>query len=74
MNAAPYLNPHQTLARAPTRYEDLFATSLEQAFGAGVEDLAGLADALNRCGPAHPSQAPWSPERLARELGRLAEI
>lgn len=74
MTATPYLNPHQTIARAPTSYEDLFATSLEQAFGAGVEDLAGLAAALDQSGPAHPSQAPWSADLLARELSRLAEI
>lgn len=70
----PYLSARQTLDRDPTAYEDLLATTLEQAFGAGVDELEGIASALNQHGPAHPSEAVWTADLVATELKKLAEI
>lgn len=70
----PYLSDRQTIDRSPTAYEDLFATTLELAFGSGASELDGLASALNQHGPAHPSKTAWTSELLAAELKRLADI
>lgn len=69
-----YLSAHQTLSRALTSYESLFADALSAAFGSGVEDLPGLAAHLARHGPASPFEGGWTESNLRRELERLSTI
>jgi hypothetical protein len=53
-------------------YEDLLGDALEKLLGGGADDLAALSSGLNEAGIASPDGAPWSGERLAAELRRLA--
>jgi len=55
-----YLEPNQARQRATTTYEDLLGDAIERAFAAGVHDLPGLVEALNRNGLANPDGLPWT--------------
>jgi hypothetical protein len=68
-----YFNPHQARQRPPTAYEDLLGDSLERAYAAGIHDLAGLVEYLNRAGPGCPADgAVWNEKNFQEELARLA--
>ena len=68
---APWLNPKQAQERAPTDYENLLASALESAFGAGVWELPVLVERLNAEGVKTPDGRDWTPARFEAELGRL---
>lgn len=69
--AEPYLEVHQSRARAPSDYENLLGDALEASFAAGIHELAGIAAKMNQdCVPA-PDGRSWSAELLAAELKRL---
>ncbi|MFT3777273.1 MAG: hypothetical protein QM772_03160 [Ottowia sp.] len=55
-----YLQPKQAQRRRPTLYEDLLGDAIERTFAAGVHDLAGLVESLNRQGTTTPSGEPWT--------------
>ncbi|HEY4319102.1 MAG TPA: recombinase-like helix-turn-helix domain-containing protein [Herbaspirillum sp.] len=70
-----YFNPHQARQRPPTAYEDLLGDSLERAYAAGIHDLPGLIEYLNRAGPGCPvngSETFWTEQSFQQELARLA--
>ncbi|URI09603.1 hypothetical protein MW290_29055 [Aquincola tertiaricarbonis] len=67
-----YLDPHQARQRPPTPYEDLLGDAIERAFAAGVHDLAGLVEHLNRSHLATPSGQAWTEENYRAEIARLA--
>ena len=61
-------------ARMSDAYEGALAAQLMEALGAGASDLAGLALRL-RAGDLVPAYGPdWSPDVLAAELARLADV
>lgn len=66
-----YLNANQARKRLPTAYEDLLGDSIERAFAAGIHDLAGLVQHLNRTGPNCPSGV-WTEQSYQSEMARLA--
>lgn len=55
-------------------YETALAAQLMEALGAGAADLTDLAGRLNASGPAPAHGERWSPDGLADELARRAEI
>lgn len=68
-----YFNPHQARRRPPTAYEDLLGDSLERAYAAGIHDLPGLVEYLNRAGPGCPVDGTvWNEKNFQEELARLA--
>jgi hypothetical protein len=67
-----YLDPHQARQRPPTTYEDLLGDTIERAYGAGVQDLSGLVQALNDSGLASPSGQTWTEELYRTEIAALA--
>ena len=67
-----FLNPHQARRRLPTAYEDLLGDSIERAYAAGIHDLAGLVEHLNRSGPNCPGSGVWTDQSYQTEMKRLA--
>jgi hypothetical protein len=67
-----YLEPHQARQRHPTVYEDLLGDAIERAYAAGVHDLAGLVEHLNRSGPSSPSGKTWTEAVYREEIAALA--
>ena len=66
-----YLVEHQTRAAEPTAYERKLAGAIEEVFGSGRHDLAGLVTGLNDMGVLGPGGAPWSEESFRTEIQRL---
>jgi len=67
-----YLQPKQAQHRPPTPYEDLLGDAIERAFAAGVHDLAGLAESLNRQGMTTRAGAPWTEQNYGPEIAALS--
>lgn len=65
------LNPHQSRVGDPTPYERKLAGAIEQIFGDGTHDLAGLVSGLNMLGVAAADGAPWTEVSFAAEMKRL---
>ena len=65
------LQPRQTRAGDPTPYERKLAGAIEQVFGAGTHDLAGLVAGLNKLGVAAADGSPWTEATFAVEMKRL---
>jgi len=68
-----YLQPHQAQRRQPTLYEDLLGDAIERAFAAGIHDLAGLVESLNRQGTTTPSGEPWTEENYGLAIAELSQ-
>lgn len=71
MQTDRYLDPHQARTRTPTPYEDLLGDAIERAFAAGVHDLAGLVEHLNRSHTTTPSGVAWTEENYRAEMAVL---
>ncbi|WP_425425196.1 recombinase-like helix-turn-helix domain-containing protein [Xenophilus azovorans] len=67
-----YLQPRQAQHRAPTNYEDLLGDAIERSFAAGVHDLAGLVDSLNRQGMTTRAGQPWTEANYGPEMAELS--
>ncbi len=66
-----YLVKHQTRKADPTAYEVKLAGAIEEVFGSGRHDLAGLVTGLNDMGVLGPGGAPWTEESFRTEIQRL---
>ena len=66
-----YLEQHQARTRKPTTYEDLLGDAIERAYAAGVHDLPGLLEALNRDGMTSPSGQVWTEDIYRKEIAAL---
>lgn len=67
----PYLHPRQAQKSPPTEYENLLASAIEAAFGAGVWDLPGLVARLNADGLRTPEGEAWTEDRYRAVIARL---
>lgn len=67
----PYLEPHQARRSPPTDYENLLASAIEAAFGAGVWDLPGLVARLNADGLRTPEGDAWTEDNYRAVIARL---
>lgn len=67
----PYLEPHQARTREPTEYENMLASAIEAAFGAGVWDLPGLVARLNADAIRTPQGEPWTEDRYRAVMKTL---
>lgn len=67
-----YLQPRQAQRRRPTLYEDLLGDAIERTFAAGVHDLAGLVESLNRQGTTAPSGEPWTEASYTAAMAELS--
>lgn len=65
------LQPRQAGVDEPTPYERKLAGAIEQVFGSGTHDLAGLVAGLNKLGIAAAGGAPWTEVTFAAEMKRL---
>ena len=65
------LRPHQAGTSDPTPYERKLAGAIEQVFGSGTHDLAGLVAGLNSFGVAAPDGSAWTEASFAEEMTRL---
>jgi hypothetical protein len=68
-----HLNPHQARTTEPTPYELKLAGAIEEVFGSGRHDLAGLVDGLNELGVPAPGGAAWTADSYTAEISRLAQ-
>ncbi|MCF3948203.1 hypothetical protein AiwAL_16490 [Acidiphilium sp. AL] len=66
-----YLEPHQSLNRKPTQYENLLGDSIERAFGQGIKELAELVAYLNNAGPSPQVGDIWTDATFETEMARL---
>jgi hypothetical protein len=66
-----YLNPRQSREGGPTPYETRLAGAVEEVFGTGVHDLAGLVGGLNDRGLFAPDGAAWTEQTFTTEMKRL---
>ena len=62
----------QAQHRAPTNYEDLLGDAIERSFAAGVHDLAGLVESLNRQGMTTRAGQPWTEANYGPEMAELS--
>lgn len=67
-----YLQPFQARFAEPTPYELKLAGAIEEVFGTGRHDLAGLVDGLNEMGVPAPGGEAWSADSFTTEIKRLA--
>ena len=67
-----YLQPRQAQYRPPTNYEDLLGDAIERTFAAGVHDLAGLVESLNRQGMTTRAGDPWTEDNYGPEMAALS--
>nr|WP_225783582.1 recombinase-like helix-turn-helix domain-containing protein [Xenophilus sp. Marseille-Q4582] len=67
-----YLQPRQAQYRPPTNYEDLLGDAIERTFAAGVHDLAGLVESLNRQGMTTRAGERWTEENYGPEIAALS--
>lgn len=66
-----YLQPRQAQQRPPTSYESLLGDAIERAFGAGIYDLPGLVEDLNRQGSTTPDNQPWTETNYAEVMKEM---
>ena len=66
-----YLVKHQTRTSDPTSYELKLAGAIEEVFGSGRHDLAGVVDGLNDMGVSGPGGERWTEESFTAEMQRL---
>jgi hypothetical protein len=67
-----HLQPFQARTTDPTPYELKLAGALEEVFGSGRHDLAGVVDGLNELGVPAPGGAAWTTASFTTEIERLA--
>jgi hypothetical protein len=66
-----YLEPHQSRNGQPSPYEAKLAGAIEEIFGRGTHDLAGLLAELGGAGLVAPDGRPWAEESFTSEMHRL---
>lgn len=66
-----YLNIRQSRDGEPNPYEVRLAGAVEEVFGAGAHDLAGLVAGLNDRGLFAPDGAAWTEQTFTAEMQRL---
>lgn len=66
-----YLEPHQSRHGQPSPYETKLAGAIEEIFGHGTHDLAGLLAELNADGLTAPDGRPWTEESFTAEMHKL---
>jgi hypothetical protein len=66
-----YLVEHQARTSDPTAYEVKLSGAIEEVFGVGRHDLAGLVSGLNDMGVLGPGGQPWTEESFRDEMQRL---
>jgi hypothetical protein len=66
-----YLTVRQSRDGEPTPYEIRLAGAVEEVFGSGVHDLAGLVTGLNDRGLFAPDGASWTAQTFTAEMQRL---
>lgn len=71
MSTDRYLDQHQARQRTPTPYEDLLGDAIERAYAAGVHDLAGLVEHLNRSHTTTPDGAAWTEDNYRAAMAQL---
>ena len=67
-----YLQPFQARTSEPTPYEMKLAGAIEEVFGTGRHDLAGLVEGLNDMGVPAPGGEAWTADSFTTEIKRLA--
>jgi hypothetical protein len=67
-----YLQPFQARISEPTPYEMKLAGAIEEVFGTGRHDLAGLVEGLNDMGVPAPGGEAWTAASFTTEIKRLA--
>ena len=67
-----YLQPVQAGTSAPTPWDLKLAGAIEEVFGTGRHDLAGLVDGLNELGIPAPGGEQWTPEGFTIAIAELA--
>lgn len=67
-----YLKPYQARTAEPTPYEKKLAGAIEEVFGSGRHDLAGVVDGLNELGVPAPGGEVWTADTFTSEMKRLA--
>ena len=68
-----YLNPHQSRRRPLTQYDMKLAGAIEEIFGRGTHDLAGLLAELNAANVVAPDGKPWTEASLTAHLRPFGE-
>lgn len=71
--AENYLNPHQSRRRPLTEYDMKLAAAIEDIFGRGTQDLAGLLAELNAANVVAPDGRPWTEDSLTAQLRPFGE-
>jgi hypothetical protein len=66
-----YLVRNQSRTAEPTAYELKLAGAIEEVFGSGRHDLAGVVAGLNDLGVLAPGGEPWTEESFTGEMKRL---
>jgi len=66
--ASQYLVRNQAGTGHPTPYDEKLAGAIEEVFGSGRHDLAGLVDGLNHLGLFAPGGHPWTEESFQAEM------
>ena len=66
-----YLVKNQTRTADPTAYDLKLAGAIEEVFGTGRHDLAGLVDGLNELGVLGPDGQPWTEDAFKTTMQRL---
>ena len=67
-----HLQPFQARTTDPSPYEMKLAGAIEEVFGTGRHDLAGLVDGLNELGVPAPGGEAWTTDSFTTEIKRLA--
>ena len=67
-----YLQPRQAQYRVPTTYEDLLGDAIERSFAAGIQDLPGLVENLNRQGLTTRAGEAWTEGNYGPEIAALS--
>jgi hypothetical protein len=68
-----YLQPKQAQVRPPTTYEDLLGDAIERSFAAGIHDLPGLVESLNRQTLTTRAGEPWTVDNYGPEMAALSK-
>jgi hypothetical protein len=68
-----YLVKNQTRTGDPTPYDEKLAGAIEEVFGGGRHDLAGLVGGLNELGLLAPGGEPWTEQSFQDEMSKRGQ-
>jgi hypothetical protein len=63
-----YLNPNQARRTSISDYDEKLAGAIEEIFGTGAHDVAGLVSGLGAANIIAPDGKPWTEEALVAHL------